>query len=58
MSNPGVYVWGDNSGGVIDPNSEEKIIKNPRRMTFFDGVVLRDLVLTNDVGGTCIPSNN
>ena len=42
---PGVYVWGSNVGRVCDPTSEEPIIKNPRRIPFFDGQILRDLKL-------------
>ncbi|KAA8913916.1 mitochondrial protein-like protein Fmp25 [Sphaerosporella brunnea] len=50
LENPGVYVWGDNSGKVIAPDSKEKVIKTPRRLKFFDGQLLRDLQLSQDVG--------
>lgn len=41
--NPGVYAWGSNSGRVVAPDSQESFIKYPRRIPFFDGVLLRDL---------------
>ncbi|OCK99392.1 RCC1/BLIP-II protein [Cenococcum geophilum 1.58] len=43
--NPGVYAWGSNSGRVAAPDSDEEFIKTPRRIPFFDGVLLRDLKL-------------
>jgi alpha-tubulin suppressor-like RCC1 family protein len=43
--NPGVYVWGSNSGKVVAPDSDEKYVKSPRRLSFFDGQVLRHLKL-------------
>lgn len=65
LESPGVYVWGDNSGKVIDPTSNERVIKSPRRLTMFDGVLLRDLKLDKEVGGIYsshlklqIPSNS
>ena len=48
--NPGVYAWGSNSGKVIDPDSNEKYVKLPRRLAFFDGQLLRDLKLSQDFG--------
>ncbi|KAF4126039.1 Alpha-tubulin suppressor [Geosmithia morbida] len=47
---PGVYVWGSNVGRVVDPESEDKYVKQPRRLKFFDDKVLRDLKLTNTFG--------
>ena len=43
--NPGVYVWGSNSGRVAAPDSDEALIKTPRRISFFDGQVLRGIKL-------------
>ena len=43
--NPGVYAWGSNTGRVAAPDSNEASIKNPRRIAFFDGQLLRDLKL-------------
>jgi len=41
--NPGVYLWGSNSGKVVAPDSSESFIKTPLRMPFFDGKLLRDI---------------
>lgn len=43
--NPGVYAWGSNVGKVAAPDSNEKYIKTPRRLSFLDGVLLRDIKL-------------
>lgn len=47
---PGVYAWGSNVGKVIDPASNEKNIKSPRRIKHFDDQLLRDLKLTQSFG--------
>ncbi|KAL3951938.1 hypothetical protein ACCO45_013655 [Purpureocillium lilacinum] len=47
---PGVYAWGSNVGKVIDPSSNEKYVKLPRRIAFFNDQLLRDLKLTQDFG--------
>lgn len=39
--NPGVYAWGSNAGKVVAPDSDETNVKNPRRIAFFDGALLR-----------------
>ena len=43
--NPGVYAWGSNTGRVAAPDSDEAFVKSPRRIPFFDGVLLRDIKL-------------
>ncbi|KAI9844896.1 MAG: hypothetical protein M1837_005182 [Sclerophora amabilis] len=48
--NPGVYVWGSNSGRVAAPTSDQSHIKAPQRIPFFDGALLRDLKLDRDFG--------
>lgn len=48
--NPGVYVWGSNVGKVIDPTSNDKNVKLPRRLKYFDNQLLRDLKLTQNFG--------
>lgn len=48
--NPGVYAWGSNSGRVVAPDSDEALIKLPRRIPFFDGVLLRDVKLDRNFG--------
>ncbi|KAI9860181.1 MAG: hypothetical protein M1813_006291 [Trichoglossum hirsutum] len=48
--NPGVYAWGSNTARVVAPDSDEELIKTPRRIPFFDGVLLRDLKLDRKFG--------
>ena len=48
--NPGVYAWGSNIGRVAAPDSDEALIKQPRRISFFDGKLLRDVKLDKDFG--------
>ena len=48
--NPGVYAWGSNSGRVIAPDSDETLIRTPRRIPFFDGILLRDIKLDRNFG--------
>ena len=48
--NPGVYAWGSNSGRVAAPDSDEALIKSPRRIPFFDGMLLRDIKLDRNFG--------
>jgi alpha-tubulin suppressor-like RCC1 family protein len=48
--NPGVYTWGSNAGKVVAPDSDEKYIKTPRRIKFFDGKLLRDIKLDRNFG--------
>ena len=48
--NPGVYAWGSNSGRVVAPDSDETTIKQPRRIPFFDGLLVRDIKLDRNFG--------
>ncbi|KAK7732001.1 hypothetical protein SLS57_000979 [Botryosphaeria dothidea] len=48
--NPGVYAWGSNDGRVVAPESKERWVKTPRRLSFFDGVLLRDVKLDRFFG--------
>lgn len=48
--NPGVYAWGSNTGKAVAPDSDEKYIKTPRRISFFDGKLLRDIKLDKNFG--------
>jgi alpha-tubulin suppressor-like RCC1 family protein len=48
--NPGVYVWGSNTGKVAAPDSEEAYVKTPRRIPYFDDVLLRDIKLDRNFG--------
>lgn len=47
---PGVYAWGSNAGKVIDASSNDKYIKRPRRIAYFNDQLLRDLKLTREFG--------
>lgn len=48
---PGVYAWGSNAGRVVAPDSaKESVIKTPRRIAWFDGMLLRDLKIDQDFG--------
>ncbi|KAI0122043.1 RCC1/BLIP-II [Daldinia grandis] len=47
---PGVYAWGSNSGRVAAPDSTDSVIKTPRRIPYFDGMLLRDMKLDRDFG--------
>ena len=48
--NPGVYAWGSNIGRVVAPDADENLIKLPRRLSFFDGLLLRDIKLDKNFG--------
>ncbi|RYP67967.1 hypothetical protein DL769_005614 [Monosporascus sp. CRB-8-3] len=48
--NPGVYIWGSNSGKVVAPESNESVVKTPRRLPYFDGKLLRDIKLDREFG--------
>ncbi|WPH04324.1 RCC1/BLIP-II protein [Acrodontium crateriforme] len=56
--NPGVYAWGNNSGRVVAPDSTESVIKTPRRIPFFDGMLLRDVKLDRDCGAAIDEKGN
>ncbi|GMM37548.1 Fmp25 protein [Saccharomycopsis crataegensis] len=41
---PGVYLWGSNADGVVNPNDlKTKSYKFPTRLPFFDGILIKDL---------------
>jgi alpha-tubulin suppressor-like RCC1 family protein len=48
--NPGVYAWGNNTGRVVAPDSDEFSIKTPRRIPYFDGKIIRDIKLDRNFG--------
>ncbi|KAL1964077.1 hypothetical protein VTN77DRAFT_7495 [Rasamsonia byssochlamydoides] len=56
LENPGVYAWGLNSHRVVDPESDETVVKTPRRIHYFDGMLLRDLKL-DQTSGAAITEN-
>jgi len=47
---PGVYCWGNNEGKVASPDATTSLIRTPRWLPYFDGVLLRDMQLTKDFG--------
>lgn len=48
--NPGVYAWGSNAGKVAAPESKDAVVKTPRRIAWFDGMLLRDLKIDQEFG--------
>ena len=48
--NPGLYAWGSNAGKVAAPDSEEAYIRTPRRIPYFDDLLLRDIKLDQNFG--------
>ncbi|KAH8668513.1 regulator of chromosome condensation 1/beta-lactamase-inhibitor protein II [Xylariales sp. PMI_506] len=48
--NPGVFAWGSNTGRVAAPESNESVVKTPRRIAYFDGQLLRDIKLDREFG--------
>jgi hypothetical protein len=47
---PGLYAWGSNTGHVVAPDSQEGVVRLPRRIPYFDGQLLRDLKLDREFG--------
>ena len=48
--NPGVFAWGSNTGKVVAPDSNDIYVKTPRRISYFDDILLRDLKLDRNFG--------
>lgn len=49
--NPGLHAWGSNSGRVVAPESpKDSVVKTPRRITWFDGKLLRDVKMDRYFG--------
>ncbi|KAK3954100.1 regulator of chromosome condensation 1/beta-lactamase-inhibitor protein II [Pseudoneurospora amorphoporcata] len=55
---PGVYAWGSNAGKVVAPDSNESVIKTPRRISYFDDQILRDLKLDCNFGAAIDEKGN
>ncbi|CCC09673.1 hypothetical protein SMACR_03706 [Sordaria macrospora] len=55
---PGVYAWGSNAGKVVAPDSNESVIKTPRRISYFDDQILRDLKLDRNFGAAIDEKGN
>lgn len=56
--NPGVYAWGSNTGKVVAPDSNEAYIKTPRRIPWFDDVLLRDIKLDRQFGAAVLENGD
>lgn len=56
--NPGVYAWGSNTGKVAAPDSNEAYIKTPRRISWFDDVLLRDIKLDRQFGAAVLENGD
>ena len=56
--NPGVYTWGSNTGKVAAPGSNEVYIKSPRRIPYFDDVLLRDIKLDRNFGAAVLENGD
>ncbi|KAJ9611977.1 hypothetical protein H2200_003572 [Cladophialophora chaetospira] len=56
--NPGVYAWGSNTGKVVAPESNETYIKTPRRLSWFDDVLLRDIKLDRTFGAAVLENGD
>lgn len=56
--NPGVYAWGSNTGKVAAPDSNETYIKIPRRISWFDEVLLRDIKLDRQFGAAVLENGD
>ena len=56
---PGAYFWGSNTGRVVAPDlPEETVIRTPRRMKWFDGMLLRDVKLDRYFGAAIDEKGN
>ncbi|KAL4991390.1 hypothetical protein BDW68DRAFT_185086 [Aspergillus falconensis] len=58
LGSPGLYIWGNNKNRVVDPESKESVIKTPRRLSYFDSHVLRDLKLGETSGAAIIENGD
>lgn len=56
--NPGVYAWGSNTGKVAAPDSNDIYIKTPRRIPWFDDVLLRDIKLDRQFGAAVLENGD
>lgn len=56
--NPGVYAWGSNTGKVAAPDSNDAFIRTPRRIPWFDDVLLRDIKLDRQFGAAVLETGD
>lgn len=45
-----MYAWGSNTGRVAAPDSDEPLVRSPRRIPYFDGMLIRDIKLDRNFG--------
>ncbi|RDW86324.1 RCC1 domain-containing protein [Aspergillus mulundensis] len=58
LGSPGLYIWGTNEYRVVDPESKESVVKTPRKLSYFDSHVLRDLKLGETSGAAIIENGD
>ncbi|KAJ5174431.1 uncharacterized protein N7482_000308 [Penicillium canariense] len=58
LKSPAVYIWGSNAYKVVDPGSNDKDIKTPRRFKYFNGQVLRDFKVDEKSGAAITESGD
>ncbi|KAF9433115.1 hypothetical protein BGZ76_009868 [Entomortierella beljakovae] len=59
VNTPGVMLWGSNKNGLIDPTGKSPgVISIPQRLQIFQGMVLRDLKLGDDVAAAVDEEGN
>ncbi|KIX10264.1 uncharacterized protein Z518_01345 [Rhinocladiella mackenziei CBS 650.93] len=56
--NPGVYAWGSNASKVAAPGSKDVYVKTPRRIPYFDDVLLRDIKLDMNFGAAVLENGD
>ena len=56
--NPGVYAWGSNTGKVVAPESNEAYIRTPRRISYFEDTLLRDIKLDRNFGAAVLENGD
>ncbi|KAG0344598.1 hypothetical protein BG004_004341 [Podila humilis] len=50
IKSPGVMLWGSNKNGLVDPSGKSAaVIQIPQRLPLFQGQILRDLKLSDDI---------
>ncbi|KAG0048109.1 hypothetical protein BGZ83_006903 [Gryganskiella cystojenkinii] len=59
IDTPGIMLWGSNKNGLIDPTGKSAgVISIPQRLTAFQGKILRDLKLGDDVAAAVDDQGN
>lgn len=56
--NPGCYIWGSNRQGVADVTSADSFAKTATRLAAFDGMALRDVKVSEDMGVAVLDSGD